>query len=217
MSSDSFESYEYTYVDKKSGAKFPFKVELWYDYDANIENMDEEFVAVFKDTAETFYDRLDDDEVDHLHLVGEVSDDFHMQWHAGLVIPLPDTLAVNTRLHNYVSLPAMVDAYRNFTGSTGTFDEVKAMCCNYIELVEAYERSDWSYIIAVVEMLDNEGNPTGLEESCGGYESFMFNKYDKFASEETLKDGEYVLDDLCSQCVYEYVRKGNNNQQVMNF
>ena len=45
------------------------------------------------------------------------------------------------------------------------------------ERLRAWCEDDWSYVVLTVELLDDDGDKTGITESLGGVESDGWNEY----------------------------------------
>ena len=143
-----------------------------------------------------FVDMTDLADVDELHQNDEITDEEHMQAHA-----------MGYRIVNDMQFDIFESArlYQKISGQKD-FAKCLEVVNESVERIDEWFHNFWHFVTITAEVVGHEDE---YSESCGGYESFLF---------ETGKDEKYgneILEDMAQQVAYAYKVKNNYAQKLL--
>ena len=143
-----------------------------------------------------FVNMTDLADVDELHENDEITDEEHMQAHA-----------MGYRIVNDMQFDIFESArlYQKFTGQTD-FAKCLEATNEALERIDEWFHNFWHYVTVSAHVVGHEDD---YAESCGGYESYLFEQG------EHSKYGDEVISDMAKQVAHEYKTKGNYKQDLL--
>jgi hypothetical protein len=150
-------------------------------------------LVVLKFSEEIEPECLGDEEFLDYHGLDE---EFVLKFDAGLIVrcELYERTYDNNR-YCYVDVAKSAEAYRNDTGYSG--DAIKVIT-DHLDEADGYLNDDWHFVVATTEVVLLDGSTCDDTcESCGGYQSSLFDKASKHYD-------ECLILDLASEVYYNY-------------